>query len=87
MGIGQMLDATVIETRQKCVWVKTADRVRGRIYPEPGTLALIQVDDPVSEMEVLEVRDKYVLLDGSMAEADKEEPSEPKPDEEDAEEP
>ena len=54
MGIGQVLDATVIEKRQKNVCSKVIDKVWDRIYLESSTLMLVQDGDPFFEIEVLE---------------------------------
>ena len=85
MSVGQKANVTAMEKRKTYVWVKTADKEWGRIYPEPGTLGLICVSDPISDMEVLEVRDEYLLLDNLMV-ANNGGPGDSTSDDEDSEE-
>ena len=50
------------------------NRIWARFYAKISILKLMQVDDPIDEMPVVEVRDKYAILDGDKIVPDFSEP-------------
>ena len=84
MSVGDLLDVKVMDKRKTYVWVRTPDKVWGRIYPGPDLLGLVCVGDIVAAAVVLEVRDKCVLLE-NIFRADNE-PGKSESDQEDGEE-